>query len=204
MRIRPSLTAILDSPTRALIGSIPRAATADRTAQTVPSQARIVLVLAAAIGVGPLSIDMYLPGLPALAAAFGAGAGSVQLTLASFFVGLALGQIVYGPASDRFGRKRPLYAGLGLYIVASLGCALAPSIGSLIALRFLQALGACAGMVISRAVVRDLFDQRGAARVFSLLMLVMGVTGRARAAGSATRTRAQSCPESRSVARRAW
>lgn len=152
-----------------------RAATADRAAQTAPSHPRIVFILAAAIGIGPLSIDMYLPGLPALAAAFRAEAGSVQLTLASFFVGLTLGQVVYGPASDRFGRKRPLYAGLALYVLASLGCALAPGIGSLIALRFLQALGGCAGMVISRAVVRDLFDQRGTARVLSLLMLVMGV-----------------------------
>lgn len=139
------------------------------------SPLRVVFVLAGVIAIGPLSIDMYLPGLPALAAAFRTDAASAQLTLAAFFIGLAIGQVAYGPASDRFGRKRPLYAGLALYTLASLGCALAPGIGSLIVLRFLQAVGGCAGMVISRAIVRDLFDQQDAARVFSLLMLIMGV-----------------------------
>lgn len=183
VKSRLNLSSVLAVPAGALIGSSRARGGAVRTTS---SHLGSVFILAAVIGVGPLSIDMYLPGLPALAAAFHAEAGSVQLTLASFFVGLALGQIAYGPASDRFGRKRPLYAGLALYTLASLGCALAPSIGSLIAWRFLQALGGCAGMVISRAVVRDLFDQRDAARVFSLLMAVMGVAPiLAPAAGSA-------------------
>jgi DHA1 family bicyclomycin/chloramphenicol resistance-like MFS transporter len=135
---------------------------------------RLVVLLGAMIAVAPMSIDMYLPSLPTLERAFAADVASVQMTLAAFFVGLALGQLVYGPLSDRLGRKPPLCAGLILYVLASAGCALAPNIGSLIGLRFVQALGGCAGMVISRAVVRDLFDPRAAARVYSYLILVMG------------------------------
>jgi len=161
--------------TTALNMSSERAAVEGVASNAAPSPWRIVFVLAAVIGVAPLSIDMYLPSLPALERTFGVGAASVQLTLAAFFAGLAVGPLVYGPASDRFGRKRPLYAGLTLYVLASLGCAFAPGIGSLIAMRFLQAVGGCAGMVIARAVVRDLFAPQDSARVFSLLMLVMGV-----------------------------
>jgi DHA1 family bicyclomycin/chloramphenicol resistance-like MFS transporter len=135
---------------------------------------RLIVILGSMIAVAPMSIDMYLPSLPTLERVFSADMASVQLTLAAFFVGLALGQLVYGPLSDRLGRKGPLAAGLGLYVLASAGCALAPTIGSLIALRFVQALGGCAGMVISRAMVRDLFEPRMAARVFSYLLLVMG------------------------------
>lgn len=121
-----------------------------------------------------MSIDMYLPSLPALAAEFGASTATTQLTLSAFFIGLALGQALYGPLADRFGRKPPLYVGLVLYAVATAGCALAGSAGSLIAWRFAQALGGCAGVVIARAVVRDLFDQWGSARMLSTMMLVMG------------------------------
>jgi DHA1 family bicyclomycin/chloramphenicol resistance-like MFS transporter len=117
---------------------------------------------------------MYLPSLPALQQALAAGPVAVQLTLAAFFVGLALGQALYGPVSDRVGRKRPLYAGLACYVLASAGCALAPGVGSLVALRFLQALGGCAALVVPRAMVRDLFEPQASARVFSLLVLVMG------------------------------
>ena len=122
-----------------------------------------------------MSIDMYLPSLPTLSRVFAAEIVSVQLTLAAFFLGLALGQVFYGPLADRFGRKGPLYLGTGLYVLASVGCALAPDIQSLIVSRFAQALGGCAGMVIARAVVRDLFDAQESARTFSLMMLVMGV-----------------------------
>jgi DHA1 family bicyclomycin/chloramphenicol resistance-like MFS transporter len=122
-----------------------------------------------------MSIDMYLPSLPALARALQADAAAVQMTLAAFFVGMALGQTLYGPLADRFGRKRPLYAGIALYVLASVACALASDIRTLIAARFVQALGACSGMVIARAVVRDLFAAQDAARMFSVLMLVMGV-----------------------------
>jgi len=122
-----------------------------------------------------MSIDMYLPSLPTLERAFSADAASVQLTLAAFFVGLALGQALYGPLVDRFGRRMPLYAGTTLYVLASAGCALAPSVQSLIVLRFAEAVGGCAGVVVARAVVRDLFDEQESARMFSLMMLVMGV-----------------------------
>jgi len=119
---------------------------------------------------------MYLPGLPALGLEFGASPGHVQLSVASFFLGLAVGQGFYGPLSDRFGRTRPLFVGLALFVLASIGCALSPSINVLIAVRFFQALGACSGQVIARAVVRDLFEPREAVQVFSLLVLVMGVS----------------------------
>lgn len=122
-----------------------------------------------------MSIDMYLPSLPAITASFGAEPAAAQFTLASFFIGLALGQAIYGPLADRYGRKPPLYAGLALYVAASVGCALAPDIATLTGLRFIQAMGGCAGVVIARAVVRDHFDARNSARVFSLLMLVMGL-----------------------------
>ena len=122
-----------------------------------------------------MSIDMYLPALPALERYFATDTAAVQHTLASFFVGLAIGQLFYGPLADRYGRKPPLYFGLTLYVLASVGCALAPSIGSLIGLRFLQAVSGCAGMVVARAVVRDLYDRQESARVFSILMMVMGI-----------------------------
>ena len=134
-----------------------------------------LLILGALTAFAPMSIDMYLPGLPTIAAEFGTEPSAAQFTLASFFVGLALGQAIHGPLADRFGRKPPLYVGLALYIVASVGCALAPDIATLTALRFVQAVGGCAGVVIARAVVRDRFDARTSARVYSLLMLVMGL-----------------------------
>src|SRR5439155_8140500 len=136
----------------------------------------LIILLGALTAFAPVSIDMYLPALPTIGAAFGAEPGRVQLSLASFFLGLATGQAFYGPISDRFGRKRPLYAGLALFTMASAGCALAASIDTLIVLRFFQALDACSGQVIARAVVRDLFEARECARVFSLLLLVMGVS----------------------------
>ncbi|WP_341705068.1 Bcr/CflA family multidrug efflux MFS transporter [Ferrovibrio sp.] len=136
---------------------------------------RLTLVLGALSAFTPLAVDMYLPGLPTLERAFGTDAGRVQMTLSVFFVGLALGQLLLGPVSDRFGRRRPLLAGNLLFIAASAGCALAADIDSLIAWRFLEAVGACAGLVIGRAMVRDLFEPRDMAKVFALLMLVIGV-----------------------------
>lgn len=136
---------------------------------------RLIILLGAAIAIGPMSIDMYLPALPALAADLGATQGQAQFTLAAYFVGLVLGQLAYGPLIDRHGRKRPFYAGLLLYIVASLGCALAWRIEALMAFRVLQALGGGAAIVVSRTVVRDLFEPRTAAKVISLMMLVMGL-----------------------------
>lgn len=139
------------------------------------SPARLALILGALTAFTPLSVDMYLPGLPAMARQFQASPGAIQLTLSSFFAGIALGQLFYGPICDRFGRKPPLYFGGVLFVLASAGCAMADSVESLVAMRFLQAVGCCAGMVMPRAMVRDLFEPQQAARMFSMLMLVMGV-----------------------------
>jgi DHA1 family bicyclomycin/chloramphenicol resistance-like MFS transporter len=136
---------------------------------------RILLILGAISAFGPLAIDFYLPSFPALAHAFDTDVEHVQLSLSAYFVGLAIGQLVYGPLADRFGRRTPLLVGVTLFSLASLTCALAPSLEWLIAARFVQALGGCAGMVISRAVVRDLCDPIRSAKVFSQLMLVMGL-----------------------------
>lgn len=136
---------------------------------------RLTLVLGALAAFAPMSTDMYLASLPTIAREFGVGGGAVQQTLAAFFIGLAGGQLVYGPLADRYGRKPPLYAGILLFTATSALCALAPTLESLVVLRFLQACGCCAGVVISRAVVRDLFQAQDAARMFSLIMLVMGV-----------------------------
>lgn len=135
--------------------------------------AALILLLASLTAFGPLSIDMYLPAFPAIAENLGVPLSSVQLSLASFFVGLATGQIFYGPLTDRYGRKKPLYVGLGIYAVASVVCTFTKNVEMLIAFRFLQALGSCSGVVISRAIVRDLFTHQETAKVFSLLMLVM-------------------------------
>lgn len=133
-----------------------------------------LLLLAALTAIGPLSIDMYLPALPSIASGLDSGPGAVQFTLSAFLIGMALGQLAYGPLSDRFGRKSPIYFGLAIYIVASLACATATSVEALVAWRFVQAIGASAGIVIGRAVIRDRTDTTGAARALSLLMLVMG------------------------------
>ncbi len=135
----------------------------------------LVIILASLTAFSPLSIDMYLPSFPNIAADFGTSVARVELSLATFFIGLACGQLLYGTATDRFGRKKPLYVGLSVYCAASLVCAFAPNVETLIALRLFQALGACGGIVIARATVRDLFDHSESARVFSLLMLIMGV-----------------------------
>lgn len=135
----------------------------------------LVLLLGSLSAFAPLSVDMYLPAFPAIGAHYGAGPGGVQATLAAFFAGFALGQVVVGPLADRFGRRPPLLWGLAIFVLASAGCALAPSIEWLTALRFLQAAAACAGMVVARAVVRDLFPPAEAAAVMARLMLVTGV-----------------------------
>lgn len=135
----------------------------------------ILLVLGLLCAFAPMAIDLYLPSFPALASAFDVSVEQVQSSLAAYFVGLAIGQLIYGPLADRFGRRRPLLVGTGIFTLASLLCAFAPSLEWLVAARFLQALGGCAGMVIYRAVVRDLCNTLESARVFSQLMLVMGV-----------------------------
>lgn len=142
---------------------------------TRPALVRLTIILGTLSAFGPLSIDMYLPGLPAIGREFGADTAAAQFSLSAFLIGLAFGQAFYGPIADRVGRRMPLLFGCVLYAVASLGCVFAPTIGSLIGLRFAQALGGCAGMVIARSVVRDLFDARESARMYSFLMLVMGL-----------------------------
>lgn len=136
----------------------------------------MALVLGLLSAIGPFAIDMYLPALPAIGAGLGASVGAVQWSLTAFFLALGAGQLLYGPVSDMVGRKPPLYAGLGLFTLASVGCAVATSIEMLIALRFLQGLGAAAGMAIPRAVVRDLHTGTEAARLMALLMLVFSVS----------------------------
>ena len=126
--------------------------------------------------IAPLSIDMYLPAMPSLEQVFHATTAAVQATMVTFFIGYSLGQTLYGPVTDRFGRKPPLYFGLIFYIAACAACALAPSIQMLTAMRLVQALGACAGAVISRAMVRDQFPPEDLRRVFSMLILVLGVS----------------------------
>jgi DHA1 family bicyclomycin/chloramphenicol resistance-like MFS transporter len=149
----------------------------DVTAETraVPvHRIRLVVVLGALSTFGPLSIDMYLPALPKLSHDFSTGASQVQLTLTACLIGLALGQIVAGPLSDARGRRGPLLAGVGAYAAASAACAVAPSIYALVGLRLFQGIGGGAGLVIARAVVRDLYEGAAAARFFSWLMLVSG------------------------------
>ena len=138
-------------------------------------QARLAALLGLLAAFGPLSIDMYLPALSEIGQDLGGGMEGAQLTLAAYFLGMAAGQLLHGPLSDRLGRRRPLFVGLVVYIVASALCALATSMDALIALRLLQALAGCAGMVISRAVVRDVADQMDPVRLMGRLMLVMGV-----------------------------
>src|SRR5579859_2800345 len=125
--------------------------------------------------VGPISTDMYLPAFPAIEAALGGRPGTAQVTLATWFLGLAVGQITQGSLSDRFGRRGPLIVGTGLFTVASIGCALAPDLATLSAMRLLAAIGGSASMVVPRAIVRDLSDGHAAARMMSRLVLVMGV-----------------------------
>ena len=126
--------------------------------------------------IGPFAIDMYLPALPAIGAGLRVASREVQATLVAFTMALGCGQLLAGPLSDLYGRKRPLHAGLALFIAASVGCCFAPTAGALIALRFLQGLGACAAMVTPRAVVRDLHVGPDAARLMSLLLTVYSVS----------------------------
>ncbi len=136
----------------------------------------ILLILGLLSAIGPFSIDMYLPAFETIARDFNSPIAHVQLSLTSYFVGIAVGQMVYGPLLDKYGRKKPLMIGLVLYSIASICCVFAHDVDQLIALRFVQALGSCAGMVAARAMVQDYYDTREAARVFSLLMLVIAIS----------------------------
>lgn len=137
---------------------------------------RGALILGLLSAIGPFAIDMYLPALPSIGQSLGASIGAVQASLMAFFIALGVGQIIYGPLSDMVGRKPPLYAGLLLFAIGSVGCALAPDVYALVAMRFVQGLGACACSVVPRAVVRDLHTGHDAVRLMSLLMLVFSVS----------------------------
>lgn len=142
--------------------------------QNIKASLPIVLGLLTAIGL--FAIDMYLPALPEIGEGLHAGSSAVQASLVSFFVAMALSQLVYGPVSDMIGRKKPLYFGLSLFSIGAVGCALSPSIEWLIGFRALQGVGACAGAVICRAIVRDLFTGVAAAQLMSRLLLVFSVS----------------------------
>jgi DHA1 family bicyclomycin/chloramphenicol resistance-like MFS transporter len=136
----------------------------------------LLILLGLLQAIAPVSIDMYLAALPAMETVFGATAAAVRSTMVTFMIGFALGQAAYGPITDRFGRKPPLYFSLALFAASSAACAFAPSIPAMAALRFLQAVGACGGAVMSRAIVRDLFPPEQLRRIFSMLILVLGVS----------------------------
>ncbi len=124
----------------------------------------------------PVSIDLYLPAMPEMERVFGVSAAAIQVTMVTYLAGFALGQLLYGPVTDRFGRKPPLYFSLALFAISSAACAIAPSVGRIAFLRLFQAIGACGGSVVARAIVRDLFPPLELRRVFSMLILVLGVS----------------------------
>lgn len=145
------------------------------TTEKVHNRGFIIFLLGILTAFGPLSIDMYLPAFPSMAAELGTSLNTIQLSLSAFFIGLAGGQLIYGPFTDKVGRKIPLYVGLSIYAVTSLVCAFSQNVETLIVARFFQALGSCAGMVVTRAIISDLYDHREAARAYSVLILIMGV-----------------------------
>ncbi|MES2447462.1 MAG: multidrug effflux MFS transporter [Bacteroidota bacterium] len=136
----------------------------------------IILILGSLAALAPFSIDMYLPGFKSIAADLNTDVPSVSLSLATFFIGISAGQLLYGPLLDKFGRKKPLYFGLVLYIISCLSCVFVTSIDQLIALRFIQAIGCCAATVAAIAMVRDLFTVEESPKVFASLMLVIAVS----------------------------
>jgi len=140
-----------------------------------PRSTATTALIAITVALGPLATDMYLPALPALTEHFATGIDRVQLTLSVFMAGFAIAQLIYGPLSDRFGRKPVILGGLLLFSVASFGCLMAQSIEQLIALRLLQAVGGCAGPVLGRAMVRDIYGPREAARVLALIGMAMAL-----------------------------
>ncbi|WP_033311512.1 multidrug effflux MFS transporter [Euryhalocaulis caribicus] len=140
------------------------------------SMFRSALILGLLSAVGPLSIDMYLPALPAIEAGLRTDIASTQLTLTLYFLAFGVAQLVYGPLADQYGRKWPLYAGLAIFIAASIGCAFAPTIGWLITFRFLQGLGGAVVMVVPRAIIRDMHTGNQATRLMAMIMLVISVS----------------------------
>jgi DHA1 family bicyclomycin/chloramphenicol resistance-like MFS transporter len=143
---------------------------------TTKKYIQLILILGSLTALGPFSIDMYLPGFSGIAQDLNTTVAKVSMSLSSYFIGISAGQLLYGPLLDRFGRKKPLFIGLLIYIFASLGCVYVPDIDGFIFLRFIQAIGSCAATVASVAMVRDLFPVKDIPKVFSLLMLVVGLS----------------------------
>lgn len=144
------------------------------TGRNKKKEAIILVVLGTLIALGPFSIDAYLPGFERIAKDFNTSIADVGLTLTSYFIGISLGQLAYGPIMDKFGRKKPLLSGLALYLIAAISCYFSPNLAWLIGSRFFLALGASAGMVAAKAVVRDIFPVNEVAGAISVLMLIMG------------------------------
>ena len=144
--------------------------------QRTASDRRIILILGMLMTISPFAIDMYLPAFGQIADEMGTSATRISLSVASYFVGLAVGQLMYGPLLDRFGRKKPLYIGLSLFMVASLGCMQSGTVTELVTFRFFQALGGCVAWVAAATMVRDFFPVKEASRIFSLLILVLGLS----------------------------
>jgi DHA1 family bicyclomycin/chloramphenicol resistance-like MFS transporter len=136
----------------------------------------LILILGALTALGPFAIDMYLPSFPVIAKNLNITTSEVSYSLTSYFIGISFGQLIYGPLLDRYGRLRPLYAGLTIFIFAAIGCAFSSSIEQLIVLRLIQALGGCVAGVAANAMVRDLFPPRETPKIFALLMLVLGTS----------------------------
>lgn len=147
-----------------------------QTGKVIENRTRLILILGLLSAIGPFSIDMYLPGFPVIAASLQTTPEMVSYSLSSYFIGICAGQMMIGPLLDRFGRKLPLYGGLTIYILSSIGCAFAPTIEVLIVLRLFQAAGGCVGIVAPRAIIRDIFPVSENARIFSLLILILGVS----------------------------
>jgi DHA1 family bicyclomycin/chloramphenicol resistance-like MFS transporter len=137
---------------------------------------KVILIMGLLTAIAPLSIDMYLPAFSGIAKDLHSTISEVTLSLSSFFIGISTGQLLYGPLLERFGRKPPLYVGLCLFFLASVGCAFSQSVNGLVVFRLFQGIGGCVGMVAARAMVRDLFDTTDNAKVFSMLMLVVSVS----------------------------
>jgi len=136
----------------------------------------MILILGSLATISPFSIDMYLPGFPRIATDLNTTIDKVQLSLTGYLIGICIGQILYGPLLDRFGRKKPLYAGLIIYMLASIGCAFTTSVNALIIMRFFQAIGGCVGLVASQALVSDIFAKDKRAEVFSMITLVIAIS----------------------------
>ncbi len=136
----------------------------------------MILILGSLATISPFSIDMYLPGFPRIASDLNTTIDKVQLSLTGYLIGICIGQVLYGPLLDRFGRKTPLYVGLIIYIMASIGCALTSSVEALVVMRFFQAIGGCVGLVSSQALVSDLFTKDKRAEVFSMITLVIAIS----------------------------